>query len=101
MGKKNKECPYELAYQTAMDCLSKVELHRNDAVMFDIDDTLLFADGRQRRIVPIINLLYECIKKNLIIMIITARDDKYKNETVRELKRYKIPYDITFTKKSA
>ncbi len=54
-----------------MDILKNRYMKPNDAVMFDIDDTLIFTDGRPN--VPIINLLHAAKKIGYNIVIITAR----------------------------
>tara|TARA_Y100000389_G_scaffold43598_1_gene38272 strand:- start:2293 stop:2733 length:441 start_codon:yes stop_codon:yes gene_type:complete len=65
----------------------------NDAVMFDIDDTLIFTDGRPN--VPIIELLYIATLKGYKIIIITARSGSPRviDFTVNQLKEYNIMYD--------
>lgn len=64
-----------------------------DAVMFDIDDTLIFTDGRPN--VPIIDLLYISSLKGYKIVIITARRGvpRVIDFTVDQLKEYNIVYD--------
>lgn len=54
------------------------------AVMFDIDDTLLFSKNFEG-ITPMIRLLGECNKKNFFVMIVTARDSIYTKETIKDL----------------
>jgi hypothetical protein len=69
-----------------------------DAVMFDIDDTLIFTDGRPNG--PIIDLLYIATLKGYKIVIITARAGipRVIDFTVDQLKEYNIMYDyIGFT----
>lgn len=53
-------------------------------VMFDIDDTLLYSKNF-KGIQPIIRLLVECNKKNMFVLIVTARDSIYTNETIKDL----------------
>ena len=64
-----------------------------DAVMFDIDDTLIFTDGRPN--VPIIDLLYIASLKGYKIVIITARRGvpHVIEFTADQLKEYNIVYD--------
>jgi predicted HAD superfamily phosphohydrolase YqeG len=64
-----------------------------DAVMFDIDDTLIFTDGRPNG--PIIDLLYIATLKGYKIVIITARAGipRVVKFTVDQLKEYNIMYD--------
>ena len=63
-----------------------------DAVMFDIDDTLIFTDGNPN--IPIIELLYDAKSQGYKIVIITARPgiNKNINWTKEQLKLYQIPY---------
>tara|TARA_B100001996_G_scaffold352278_1_gene312872 strand:- start:826 stop:1209 length:384 start_codon:yes stop_codon:yes gene_type:complete len=64
-----------------------------DAVMFDIDDTLIFMNGRANK--PIINLLHYCSHLGYSIVIITARPDRIwmHQFTKWQLKKYNIIYD--------
>ena len=64
-----------------------------DAVMFDIDDTLIFTNGNAN--VPIIKLLHYTKYLGYKIIIITARPAmKWNVEfTQYQLKQYGIPYD--------
>ena len=64
-----------------------------DAVMFDIDDTLIFTNGRANK--PIINLLHYCSHLGYSIVIITARPDRIwmHQFTKWQLKKYNIIYD--------
>ena len=64
-----------------------------DAVMFDIDDTLIFTNGNAN--VPIIKLLHYAKYLGYKIIIITARPAmKWNVEfTQYQLKQYGIPYD--------
>ena len=63
----------------------------NYAVMFDIDDTLISTDNGHI-IKPIKDLLDFCINKGLLIIIITARDNIYKKQTIQELNKHSINY---------
>ena len=65
------------------------------AVMFDIDDTLLYIppNNKPTSIDPIIKLLTYCKCKGILVIIITARDIKYKNQTISQLDFFNIPYD--------
>jgi len=93
---------YEVAYTLGMNYL-KININNNffdlkhPAVMFDIDDTLIHYSGKP--IKPIIKLLNECIKLNLIVIIITARDFRFKDETIKELKKHAIKYDLLYLRK--
>jgi hydroxymethylpyrimidine pyrophosphatase-like HAD family hydrolase len=70
-------------------------LHSNmEAVMFDIDDTLLSRDT-STPIPKVINLLYHCKALGYVIVIMTARPGFEYNRryTELQLKQYEIPYD--------
>ncbi len=62
--------------------------------MFDIDDTLIFLSNEPNK--SIVKLLNKCIKDNLIVIIITARDKQYTNETIHQLKSHNIKYASLF-----
>lgn len=64
-----------------------------DAVMFDIDDTLIFTDGRPN--VPIMRLLHRAAQMGYKIVIITARPGigPVIRWTIEQLKDYGIGYD--------
>jgi|TARA_B100000497_G_scaffold28771_1_gene33756 ribonucleotide monophosphatase NagD (HAD superfamily) len=72
--------------------LSNRKVKHNDAVMFDIDDTLIFTNGRANE--PIIDLLHASQKMGYKIIIITARPgmDRVIQWTMRQLKQYGIGY---------
>lgn len=65
----------------------------NEAVMFDIDDTLIFTDGTPN--IPIIELLHQCKRQGYIIVIITARPGNAAmiQYTKHELSSFGILYD--------
>jgi predicted secreted acid phosphatase len=93
---------YDTAYTLGMNYLKIMNYHKffnlkHPAVMFDIDDTLINLSGKP--IKPIIKLLNECIKLNLIVVIITARDYQSKDETIKELKKLDINYDLLYLRK--
>ncbi len=71
-------------------------ISEKDAVMFDIDDTLIFTNGKAN--VPIINLLYQAKSLGYKIIIITARPVNSITAKITEwqLNRYKIPYDALY-----
>ena len=71
---------------------------KKKAVMFDIDDTLIFVSGESNE--PVINLLNDCRKKGLLIIIITARNSKYTEETKKQLAEYGIEYDYLYLRQS-
>ena len=64
-----------------------------EAVMFDIDDTLIFTDGRPN--IPIIRLLHRAGQMGYKIVIITARPGigHVIRWTIEQLKAYGIGYD--------
>jgi|TARA_B100001559_G_scaffold247876_1_gene211167 hypothetical protein len=64
----------------------------HDAVMFDIDSTLIFPNGDANK--PIIELAREAHNMNYNVVIITARPHWMEYVTRHELMRYGIPYDI-------
>lgn len=84
-----------------MNTLKSVGMHHitnrvvkhNDAVMFDIDDTIIFTDGRPN--IPIIELLYSANLRGYKIVIITARSgtEMVIDYTIKQLKAYHIVYD--------
>ena len=92
---------YNVAYDLGLNYL-KISSNHNfynipyPAVMFDIDDTLI--DNSGKPIKPIINLLKKCIKYDLLVIIITARDSMYSNETIQELKKHNIKYTMLYLK---
>lgn len=64
-----------------------------DAVMFDIDDTLIFTNGKANK--PIINLLHTAKQMGYNIIIITARPglNYVIKWTIKQLDDYGIAYD--------
>jgi predicted HAD superfamily phosphohydrolase YqeG len=66
---------------------------QNDAVMFDIDDTLIFTNGQPNT--PIIDLLYKARHLGYKIVVITARPGigRVINSTMNQLCEYGIPFD--------
>lgn len=77
-----------------MKILSDRIIHKNDAVMFDIDDTLIFLNGTLNT--PIVELLHYSKSLGYKIIIITARPilRPVINFTINQLKRHGIPYDV-------
>ena len=69
------------------------KIQPNDAVMFDIDDTLIFTDGEPND--PIIDLLRIARHLGYKIVIITARPglEHVIEWTIRELLSFNITYD--------
>ena len=54
-----------------MNILRNRAVMENDAVMFDIDDTLIFTTGQPNT--PLIKLLHDSIELGYKVIIITAR----------------------------
>jgi predicted HAD superfamily phosphohydrolase YqeG len=78
--------------------ISNRAVQSNDAVMFDIDDTLIFTNGRANE--PIIDLLNKAVLLGYKIIIITARPalNRVIEWTIRQLQQYEIGYHyIGFT----
>ena len=67
---------------------------KKPAVMFDIDDTLLDYSGK--KIKYIIELLNKCINLGLLVIIITARLEDYRQYTIDQLKSNGIEYSALF-----
>jgi hydroxymethylpyrimidine pyrophosphatase-like HAD family hydrolase len=77
-----------------MDAILKNRvINEKDAVMFDIDDTLIFTNGKAN--VPIIKLLHYAKHLGYKIIIITARPmiQATVEFTKIQLNQYGIPYD--------
>ena len=64
-----------------------------DAVMFDMDDTLIDSDTGQR-LHSVIELLKFCKGLAFKIVIMTARSRLSKEYTKQQLELYDIPYDV-------
>jgi hydroxymethylpyrimidine pyrophosphatase-like HAD family hydrolase len=75
---------YTTAYNLGMFYLSTIKPSPNYAVMFDIDDTLLNTKN-EKGIKPMIQLLHECNKMGIKVIIITARDSIHTHGTVHDL----------------
>lgn len=77
-----------------MHILSDRVIKENDAVMFDIDDTLIYVSGKLNE--PIVNLLHYSKSLGYKIVIITARPHltPVVQYTINQLKKNNIPYDI-------
>ena len=72
----------------------------HSAVMFDIDDTLLYVptrnNGNLTLIKPMKNLLDFCISKGLLVIIITARASEHRKYTIDELNKHGINYSSLY-----
>jgi predicted HAD superfamily phosphohydrolase YqeG len=79
--------------RVGIEYISNREIASNDAVMFDIDDTLIYVN--KDPITPMIKLLYEAKKMGYNIVLITARPgwEEFVKMTVDELNSYNIYYD--------
>ena len=75
-----------------VDILKDRVISEKDAVMFDIDDTLIFINGQAN--LPIINLLKYAMNLGYKIIIITARPANAITMTFTkwQLRKYGIPY---------
>ena len=97
-----KKKVYNTAYELGSNYLEIMNQHNfydieYPAVMFDIDDTLINYDNEP--IKSVIKLLNKCIELKLIIVIITAREDKYYNHTIDDLRENGIRYNFLFLRK--
>tara|TARA_B110000285_G_scaffold225862_1_gene284735 strand:- start:1711 stop:2067 length:357 start_codon:yes stop_codon:yes gene_type:complete len=75
-----------------MNILQNRIVKENDAVMFDIDNTLIFTNGQANA--PVIDLLYGALDLGYKIIIITARPALPPTMTFTkgQLNKYNIPY---------
>ena len=82
----------EILQEWGMHYISNRRIHENDAVMFDIDDTLIFTDGRPNT--PMIELLHEAATMGYQIVLITARPgiERVVRWTIEQLGQYRIGY---------
>ena len=76
-------------------CLSDRAVSANEAVMFDIDDTLIYADKAGTPIPEMITLFHACKSRGYKMVIITARPEYPSNVlfTKEELSMNGIYYD--------
>jgi predicted HAD superfamily phosphohydrolase YqeG len=79
--------------EAGMHYLNRPRVHPNDAVMFDIDDTLLRVSGHP--ITPMIKLLWDAQAMGYKIVIITARPrlEPIIQWTMKQLEQNGITYD--------
>ena len=72
--------------------LTNRKLKKNDAVMFDIDDTLIFTNRNPNT--SMIELLHEASLMGYQIVIITARPgvERVMRWTIQQLSEYNIEY---------
>ena len=74
---------YAIAKELGVKCVSQRIVQYNDAVMFDIDETLIHVDGSP--IHKMISLFKLCKVLGYKTIIITARPAVYQHETVLQL----------------
>lgn len=65
------------ALEFGIQCVTSRDVQRGDAVMFDIDDTLLRSDGTQIR--EMVQLFHVCQSRGYVMVIITARPHTREN----------------------
>ena len=89
-----KESLYETARDLGIEYLKMIKNKKvPQAVMFDIDDTLLKVNGNTfTPLFPIIELLNFALNNGFYVIIITAREDTGKNFTIKQLNDYGIKY---------
>lgn len=95
---------YKTAFNLGYNYINTINpIPNRGAVMFDIDDTLIYIDTVRNRMTPIkpmIDLLNECIRKGLLVIIITARESKYLQQTREDLDNFSINYSGLYLRKS-
>ena len=86
----------EKAKQIGIDILTKHHRKTNDAVMFDIDDTLIYYNKKPNN--HMIELAKVSKDLGYKLIIITARPDfiDNRNYTEFELTKHNIPFDLLF-----
>jgi hypothetical protein len=90
-----KESVYETARDLGIEYLKMIKNKKQpQAVMFDIDDTLLKVNGNDTftDITPIIELLNFALYNNFLVIIITAREEIHKSFTIKQLNDRGIKY---------
>jgi ribonucleotide monophosphatase NagD (HAD superfamily) len=87
---------YTIANKLGVKCVSQRNVTENDAVMFDIDETLIHVDGTP--IKEMISLVQTCKFLGYRIIIITARPDFATNHhyTRMQLIKFGIPYHAVY-----
>jgi predicted secreted acid phosphatase len=96
---------YKTAYNLGYDYINNYNISKNNAVMFDIDDTLLYVRENSNQLTltpikPMIELLNYCIVKGLTVVIITARDSIYQKQTINDLNQNHINYSFLYLRKN-
>lgn len=87
---------YAIAKTLGVKCVSQRFVNKNDAVMFDIDETLIHVDDTP--IDEMISLAHVCKSLGYRIIIITARPDFAVNHyhTRMQLIKFRIPYHAVY-----
>jgi ribonucleotide monophosphatase NagD (HAD superfamily) len=87
---------YTIAKTLGLKHVSQRTVKPKDAVMFDIDDTLIHVDGTP--IKEMISLIKTCMKLGYRIIIITARPDYVVNHTFTQIQlaKFNIPYNEVY-----
>ena len=87
---------YTIAKTLGLKCVSQRTVKPNDAVMFDIDETLIHVDGTP--IKEMISLIKTCTNLGYKIIIITARPDYVVNHTYTQIQlaKFDIPYNEVY-----
>ena len=96
---------YTIAYELGVNFINLIKNHSFPGiptVMFDIDDTLLYVNDNDTLvpIKPIIKLLNYARKNKMKILIITARDSIFRDQTINDLKINKINYDYLYLRET-
>lgn len=86
----------ESAYLFGVEILQNRIINDNDAVMFDIDDTLIRTDGTPIQLM--IDLLKEAKELGYQVILMTARPAQEENVlwTLEQLKLLDIPYSMLY-----
>jgi predicted secreted acid phosphatase len=94
---------YKKASTLAKKYIKSIDLPDKAAIMFDIDDTLLYVNEKTDKLIPIkpiIDLLNYCINQDILVLIVTARDSKYRKQTVKDLNDNGIRYSYLYLRES-
>jgi len=87
---------YTVAKKLGVKCVSNRTVTQKDAVMFDIDETLIHVNGKP--IKEMISLIQTCMRLGYLIIIITARPDYLVNHTHTQIQlaKFNIPYNEVY-----
>ena len=83
---------YAIAKQLGIEYVRNRTVGENDAVMFDIDETLFQSNGEP--IQDVIDLFHECDRLGYRIIIITARPDYAANHHYTQVSHLKQVYTL-------